>query len=502
LTIARLKKQGKYDGVDKSQIFSRLHGVFPDGGPRLKTEEGKPITLRSPGLTAKQFEKVLEPFLDEDLLYPREDQYRVTCSIFSPLEDAVDRSGLDKSEIDCVLLFGGSCLIPQVGKAVKAYFKDAEFLSFPDQTAIQTAVARGAAYQALALEVFGRGLVEPVCNETVCIRTQSGLSELIPMGAPVPYPGNGQWAKNQTLAVPQTCLDEPLPLRVEIVDADERLIFRKIWEIDAFVSKGDPIVLEYRMDGNQVLHLRMYLSESKSEGIFEEFVENPLTNVVNPEPRRLKILEIEAELQNNFNIPKEERLSKIEMTAGLYKDLGDEEKALAVLKQVLKARHGKDFGTLNKMGILCGIIGDHKRQEKFYRESARVSSSSAPLFNLALAQREQGETDKALETVDEAIDREKDAPYLVLKSKLAADKNDEKMAKQCLDEAFKRFESIPELSDWELYWYISAAKMAKDDGKLEKAEKERKRRISNKKESAEDDSILPAVKAGALKKVA
>jgi tetratricopeptide (TPR) repeat protein len=322
------------------------------------------------------------------------------------------------------------------------------------------------------------------------------------MGAPVPYPGNGQWAKNQTLAVPQTCLDEPLPLRVEIVDADERLIFRKIWEIDAFVSKGDPIVLEYRMDGNQVLHLRMYLSESKSEGIFEEFVENPLTNVVNPEPRRLKILEIEAELQNNFNIPKEERLSKIEMTADLYKDLGDEEKALAVLKQVLKARHGKDFGTLNKMGILCGIIGDHKRQEKFYRESARVSSSSAPLFNLALAQREQGETHKALETVDEAIDREKDAPYLVLKSKLAADKNDKKMAKQCLDEAFKRFESIPELSGWELHWYISAAKMAKDDGKLEKAEKERKRRISNKKESAEDDSILPAVKAGTLKRVA
>ena len=123
-------------------------------------------------------------------------------------------------------------------------------------------------------------------------------------------------------------------------------------------------------------------------------------------------------------------------------------------------------------------------------------------FNLALAQRDRGETDKALETVDEAIDREKDAPYLVLKAKLAADKNDKKMAKQCLDEAFKRFESIFELSDWELHWYISAAKMAKDDGKLKKAEEERKRRISNKKESAKDDSVLPAVKAGALKKVA
>jgi tetratricopeptide (TPR) repeat protein len=501
-TIARLKKQGKYDEADKSQLFSQLHGVFPDGGNRLKTEEGKPVTLRSPKLTARQFEKVLEPFLDEDLLYPREDQYRVTCSIFSPLEDAIDRSGLDRSEIDCVLLFGGSCLIPQVAGAVKGFFKDAEFLSFPDQTAIQTAVARGAAYQALALEVFGRGLVEPVCNETICIRTQNGLSELIPRGAPVPYPDKNNWAENRTLVVPETRLDGPLPLRVEIVDSDERLIFRKNWNIDSFVNQGDAISLEYHMDENQVLHLRMYLAEDGPSNVFEESVENPLTNVVNPEPKRLAILEIESELQNNFDIQRKERLSKMEMTADLYEELGDEEKALAVLKRVLKARHGKDFETLNKMGILCGSMGDHKRQEKFYKESARVSSSSAPLFNLALAQRERGETEKAHETVDQAIEREKDAPSLVLKAKLARDANDGNTAKKCLDEAFKRFDPTSELSDWELTWYISAAKMAKDDGKLKRAEEERKRRLSNKKDPAEDDSVLPAVKAGTLKQAA
>ncbi|MEJ2727370.1 MAG: Hsp70 family protein [Deltaproteobacteria bacterium] len=502
MTIARLKQEGKYRDADRSQIYSLLPGVFPEGGKPLKTEDGKQISLRSPRLTAEQFEKVLEPFLDEDILYPREDQYRVTCSIFSPLEDAVDRSSLDKSDIDCVLLFGGSCLIPQVAQAVMRFFKDAEFLTFPDKTSIQTAVARGAAYQALALEVFGRGLVEPVCNETICIRTQNGLSELIPRGAPVPYPDKSNWAQNHTLVVPETRLDGSLPLRVEIVDCDERLIFRKNWNIDSFVNQGDTIVLEYRMDENQVLHLRMYLAEDGPLNVFDESVENPLTNVVNPEPKRLKILEIESELQNNFYIQRKERLSKLEMAADLYEELGDEEKALAVLKRVLKARHGKDYETLNKMGILCGSMGDHKRQEKFYRESARVSSSSAPLFNLALAQRERGETDKALKTVDQAIDRKKDAPYLVLKAKLAEDAKDGKSAKKCLDEAFNRFELIPELSDWELHWYISAAKMTKDDEKLKKAEEERKRRLSNKKDPAADGSVLPALKAGTLKRVA
>lgn len=502
MTIARHKQQGKYDEGDRSQIYSLLPGVFPNGGNPLQTEEGQPITLRAPKLTAEQFEKVLESFLDEDLLYPREDQYRVTCSIFSPLEDAVDRSSLNKSEIDCVLLFGGSCLIPQVAEAVQRFFKDAEFLTFPDQTAIQTAVARGAAYQALALEVFGRGLVEPVCNENICIRTQNGLSELIPRGAPVPYPDKNNCAENRTLVVPETRLDGPLPLRVEIVDSDERLIFRKNWNIDSFVNKGDSIALEYNMDENQVLHLRMYLAGDRSANVFEESVENPLTNVVNPEPKRLKILEIESELQNRGDIPKKDRLQKMETAAGLYEDLGDEEKALAIFKRVLKGRDGKDSTTLNKMGILCGSMGDHRRQEKFYKESARVSSSSAPLFNLALAQRERGETAKAHETVDQAIEREKDAPSLVLKAKLARDANDGNTAKKCLDEAFKRFDPTSELSDWELTWYINAAKMVKDDKKLKKAEEERKRRLSNKNHPEDDSSVLPAIKAGTLKEVA
>jgi hypothetical protein len=44
--------------------------------------------------------------------------------------------------------------------------------------------------------------------------------------------------------------------------------------------------------------------------------------------------------------------------------------------------------------------------------------------------------------------------------------------------------------------------MAKDDKKLKKADEERKRRLSNKKDTADDASVLPVVKAGALKRVA
>jgi tetratricopeptide (TPR) repeat protein len=192
----------------------------------------------------------------------------------------------------------------------------------------------------------------------------------------------------------------------------------------------------------------------------------------------------------------------METVADLYKDLGDDEKALAILKSVLKARNGKDGALLNKMGILCGSMGDHGRQEKFYRESARVSSWSAPLFNLALAQRERGETQKAIGTLEKAIERNKDAAYLVLRAGLANDVDDSKTADRCLKEAFKSFGPVSELSDWDLSWYSSAAKMAEDDKKLKRAEKERKRRLSGKSDTGADTSVLPAIKAGSLKQVA
>jgi hypothetical protein len=37
------------------------------------------LTLQSPKLSAAEFERVLAPFFDRDLLLPREDEYRVSC---------------------------------------------------------------------------------------------------------------------------------------------------------------------------------------------------------------------------------------------------------------------------------------------------------------------------------------------------------------------------------------------------------------------------------------
>jgi len=180
--ISRLMQFDKYDQADKSQVFSRQPGVHTC---KLKD---RTLDLNSPRLTAQEFEKLLKPFLDQDLLFARETEYRLTCSIFAPLQDALDRANLDASQIDLCVQVGGSSLIPHVSRALTEFFPKAQMLTYRNSEEVQTAVAKGSFYHALALALFGKGLVQPVCHDRVTIRTKSGPAELIPKGAKLPYP--------------------------------------------------------------------------------------------------------------------------------------------------------------------------------------------------------------------------------------------------------------------------------------------------------------------------
>jgi hypothetical protein len=124
--------------------------------------EGSALTLVNPSLRLEDFERVLAPFLDTDMLFTRETEYSQTLSIFVPIEDALDRSNLKPDQIDLCLLAGGSCLIPNVRDVLAATFDNARILSFESADAMQTAVAKGAALNALSLAIQDRPIIRPV----------------------------------------------------------------------------------------------------------------------------------------------------------------------------------------------------------------------------------------------------------------------------------------------------------------------------------------------------
>jgi hypothetical protein len=487
--VARLEGFGKYEGADRQAIAAQQPLTV-----EVRVGE-RTLRLTRPRLSAARFEELLAPFLDHDLLYARETEYRLTCSVFAPLQDALDRSGLAARDVGYFLMVGGSSLIPQVVRAVRPFFPKATVLTYPDRESVQTAVARGAALHALSLALTGRGLVQPVANDTISLRTEARLLELIPKGAELPVPGEG-WARKTGLVVPVTSHKRPVDIRVELVageGAEERLLFRGHWKVPAPVTKGEGLVLEYRYDANQILELKLALAMKAGTGSYECTVENPLTNVVNPQVARLKLDELEEEIRTG-KVPKEDVPEALVEAADLMAELGHRERAFAQLKKVLQGRNRPDGMILTKMAILAGEMGDHEREERLYREaSAAEPGWGGPLFNLALALERRGDLGGAMEAVDGAVSRERSAPYLVLRAQLAEKLGDRAGRERDLHEALDLFGPPQSLSEWALGWLIYAAHMAGDSELEEKARAELKLRRKGAV-AAEDVGFLPGLR--------
>ncbi len=472
--IRQLQSFGKY-----AERRDGLVHTLPD--TRILAADGRELKLTKPSLAAARFEELLEPFLDPDLLYPTETEYVLTSSVFAPLTDSLDRAGLAEGEIDLALLVGGSSLIPQVAAAVEAFLGGAKVLRYRQRDDVKACVSRGAAYQAMSLALFGEGQVQPVCGEAIAIQTAQGPVELVAAGTPLPHPADGAYASSSALRVPKTASERPLDLRVEVVSgADGRLLGRELALIGPPATKGEPLELRYRLDDNQTLELTVtHRGGGEAQTVAMRF-ENPLTNVVNPHSTRLRIEETEEQLRTDTGLDREQKLTRLESLGRDYAELGQREKALAYLMTVLRAKGRPDSALLNRMGMICGEMGDHERQEKYYLECAKADPRwGGALFNLSLALERRGELERATAMVEAAIERERDAAYLVQLASLADRAGDATHRDALLAEAVTAFGPAKTLGDFELGWLITAQRLRGDKEALEAAQAERRARAQD-----------------------
>jgi len=488
--ITRLRAFAQYDFSDKANVVKTQPGSHACKiGDRV-------LQLNSPTISAAQFERLLEPFLDTDLLYARETEYRLTCSIFAPLQDALDRSKLTAEDIDLCLLVGGSSLIPQIPDAVAEFFANAKPLTFPDREAVQVAVARGAAAHALALALYGKSIFQVAAPDRISIRTTTGSYELFPKGTHLPFPSGNAWQQSCDLTVSESSIVHPVAMRVEILGGegvDERPLLSALWQVPAPVSRGDKVCLEYRMDENQVLHFRLSMDGREDAPAYVGKIENPLSNVVNPHAKRLKIQADEEALRIGA-IPKDKISDKIVEIARDYEDIGQTEKAISYLKQALRIRNRPDGYILNLLGIYHGTHGDHENQEKFYREAAAAGAGGTSLFNLALAQSRRKKNSEARETIQECIvARHSDGPSLTLAAQIEEALGQKSGRDEFLNQALDRFGEPRSLDEWELGWLITAAKLSGQQDVLKKANAEKDRRAKTNATSGTSEGVLPAV---------
>lgn len=495
--IHRLRAFGQYETTDKHAIVKIQPGAHPC---RLKTRE---LQLQSPSLSAAQFEEMLKPFLDQDLLYSRETEYRLTCSVFAPLQDALDRCGLGRDDVDLCLCVGGSSLIPQVTDAIAEYLSKAQVLTYEDRESLQECVARGAAAHALALKLYGRGIFEVSTSDPISIRTKSGLYQLLPKGCSLPFPGESVWQQTLDLAVSESSLVKPVAMRVEILAGEgleERLLLSASWSIPPPVQRGEKVKLEYQMDENQVLHLRLSMDGRPDAPGYQSVIENPLTNVVNPNSVRLQIQQAEEQLRRG-EISKNEIPDKVVEIARLYSDMGQNEKAISYLKRALRMQGKANGYILNLLGIYTGEIQDYEGQEKFYREAAAAGWANSALFNLALSQLNQGHPEAASMTIQDLMDKiTPDGPRLTLAAQIHQALGDEKAKQETLRQALQVFGDIRSMDNWSLGWFRTAAALSGDKDKLKKADDEKKKRARQGQGSGDMEGFLPEV-AGTIQKI-
>ncbi|MCS6802456.1 MAG: Hsp70 family protein [Chloroflexota bacterium] len=488
--LLRLEQFNRHPSSDKDLIVKTLSGAWPcpcPGYPSLK--------IHSPQLSAKRFAELLKPFLDRDLLYTRETEYYLTCSIFAPLQDALDRAEINREQISLCLMVGGSSLIPQVVESIKMFLPRARILTYADQLSAQVAVARGAAYHALSVALFGRGLVLPVASDTVSIRVASGLLELVPRGALLPFPGPNQFSERLELVVPASSVIDSVPLRVELVSGeDQRPLFTAIWDISGPVNRGDPLSLKFQMDTNQCLRLELSLRDQPNKSPFLCQIENPLTLVADRNEIRERIEERE-ELLRVGKVPRNEIPDNLVDLSEDYFELGHIDKSIDYLKQALRIKGRPDAAILNLLGIRYGYKRDWEQEERMYREASQASPSWAtPLFNLALSQFHRANIDAAEKTICEALTIEQDPPYLVLYALILRKQGKIDEAESIIKEAIVQFGPIRALSDWELDWLLTAAKTVSNQALLDSiSEEKRRRRRVGDLQGAEQGGLLPEI---------
>ncbi len=444
----------------------------------LKIEvHGQLLSMTKPSLSLEEFNSVLQPFLDEDLTYITETDYRSFTSIFSPIDDTLSHSALEKEDIDFILLVGGSCLIPQVEDQIREYFPNARVHLIDAEERLQTCVSRGAAFNALYRAVTGNNWFEPVCHQQISINTKKGLIPLIQAGQKLPFPGEDIWAENKALKVPKAVIANSEDIRIEIVagNGDEaKLLYASTWKLVPIINKGEIINLSYNMSADQILDIKLSL-DSQPNAEFAVTIENPITHIVNVNELQRRIMEIEEWIRVNRQSPS--ITAKIKELAQLYAEQGKYEKAIEFYKRVLKSSSKPDVYVLNQLGIWYGKIKDYKNQEKFYIEAAKHGDWKGPLFNLALSLNQRKKHEQAIPFLLQAIEEEEDPAYYVLMQDIYKEIGDKEKANKYSDLAIDSFKesTLDELSDFQLSWYQSLAESRKETELLKEIKTHRKK---------------------------
>lgn len=272
-------------------------------------------------LSIKELVEVMSVFMKSSFIPSSIKGQEEYNNIFMPIESAIKKANVCKSEIDYVLLIGGSAQNPFIQEALKKYFDDSEILVPQD---LQTHVSKGAAIHSLLMNGINKCIIQPITSEPIFVITKDTTNKvLIPAGTTIPC---------DTVVIddliPTKDHQEAIELPICVGNENKMLFNLKITRDGGFLTTAQvTLALEITAD-------KLLLAKAHCMGV-SCMVEpqNPFANKeLSTEERIVLRAEREAniETERNGGIPTKNCLISLRKA---YEDAGNDFKAAETLEQ-------------------------------------------------------------------------------------------------------------------------------------------------------------------------
>ncbi|AEE52920.1 Hsp70 family protein [Haliscomenobacter hydrossis] len=222
-------------------------------------------------------------------------------NIFLPIEAALQNAKMLPSDIDYVLLIGGSCKNPYIKTALDEFFTEAELIE-PEN--LQTQVSKGTALNTALIYGLGTNVMDPVVSESISFQMfDGGFVTLIEAGTSIPSK-DFRLTGFSVLESDQTQIEIPIYASgTQKMLANHRIIGK--------FSIEDTFDLVVKVDHNKTIHLDVYQTKqgatsTKIESIsfmpYSSLILSPYRRQVKNLERKLFELLAQGLDHSNYNV--------------------------------------------------------------------------------------------------------------------------------------------------------------------------------------------------------
>lgn len=407
-------------------------------------------------LSTKELVEVMSVFMKSSRIPTSIKGQEEYNNIFMPIESAIKKANVSKSEIDYVLLIGGSAQNPFIQEALKNHFDDSEILVPQD---LQTHVSKGAAIHSLLMNGMNKCIIQPITSEPIFVITKDTTNKvLIPAGTTIPC---------DTVVIddlmPTKDHQESIELPICVGNENKMLFNLKITRDGGFLTTVQVIlVLEITAD-------KLLLAKAHCMGV-SCMVEpqNPFANKeLSTEERIVLRAEREAniETERNGGIPTKKCLITLRKA---YEDVGNDFKVAETLEQQNEIYpNPEDY---NLIGVYYYNSGNKNKAIDFFERALDHNPNDYwPNFNLGNTLFYK-DSKRSKQYLNKAYELNPSEPCInILLGRLDKREGKEAEAKEKFQIAYDRYEQrwkTDSLNNSDYGWFAS---VAEELGKKDKA---------------------------------